>query len=144
MNHSTTSRLAAAALAGAALLATLTACSTSGPVSKPSASPSASTAGSGALSCTDGKAVITEDDDEVRLDSSCTSVEIRASHTQVTAGTDLESVTVAGKLNYVRAQGVEKVAFEAESEGNRIVTTATPQTDDQGRANMVGPAPEGR
>lgn len=138
----TTARLAASALAGAALLASLTACSSSTPDTDPTPSPTTTTAKSGALSCSDGRAVITQDDDEVRLDSSCTSLEVRADHAQVVAGADLESITVSGKLNYIRTQGVGTVTFDTASEGNRVVTSATPETDDQGRANMVGPAPE--
>jgi hypothetical protein len=147
MNNSTVPTRAAAIAVGLALLTTLSACS-GGDDPRPSTSPSASASSSASssskpVSCEDGTAVVNQDGATVRLDSSCTSLEIHASNTQVTAGRDLERIAVSGNLNYVRVAKVDTVSFDAESEGNRIVTPSSPETDDQGRTNIVGPAPEG-
>ncbi|PYY48280.1 hypothetical protein [Curtobacterium sp. MCBD17_023] len=146
MKHSTVPTRAAAVAVGLALLTTLSACSGGDdprPTTSPSASASSSASSSKPVSCKDGTAVVDQDGATVRLDGSCTSLEIHASNTQVTAGRDLERIAVSGDLNYVRAAKVDTVSFDAESEGNRIVTPSSPETDDQGRTNIVGPAPEG-
>ncbi|MBP1301388.1 hypothetical protein M3666_00310 [Curtobacterium sp. ODYSSEY 48 V2] len=141
--HTSTRRTAPVAV-GLALVAGLAGCSAHGDTHpSPSSSPSTSVTTAAAVTCPDGKAVVTEDDAVVRLDGSCSSLEIRASKTQVTAGRDLDTMTVSGKLNYVRVEAVGAVSFDEDSEGNRIVTPSQPQVDDQGRSNVVAPAPEG-
>jgi len=131
------------ALGGTALLVALTACTPGAEDRHASPDPTTTTSTSTeTVHCEDGSVVLDEDRAKVALAGDCTSVEITASGVEATAAGPLESLEISGSVNYFRVDDVASVRFTDTAEGNRVVTPSSPAVDDQGRSDVVAPAPE--
>ncbi|GIT80776.1 hypothetical protein LLS1_24450 [Leifsonia sp. LS1] len=119
------------------LAAVLTGCSAPAPA--PSSTGNANVAPAtdlprASLTCTDGKAVLTENNVQATLSGPCDTVEVKASNSILDLGS-VKHVIVSGSINLIRAGEVGSVELTAD--GNIVTTKGTPSVTDHGKGNEI-------